>query len=508
MLNRKHPLLWLAVATAVSMGTFIFLAAAQSQAGFPLDDAWIHQTYARNLIREGQLSYLPGVSSAGSTAPLWTLLLALGYLLRLPYLMWAYLLGGLSLLWLAWGGMRLQQLVWPDVAWPAWVTGLALIFTWPLVWAAASGMETAFFMALGVQTLVAYYDEKPMWQVGLLGGLLILTRPDGLVLLFLIGMALLLSSGKPIPERVKAGMVFGGTAVLVLLPYFFFNWQVSNTIWPNTLYAKQAEYTVLLATPIWQRLAELLLVSAGGVTTGLGMSSAHLLLLPGIVVAGLQTVRQDWGQRRLWQTLLPLWAGGHVFLYAWRLPVTYQHGRYLLTAVPLWVLLGLVGWYWLGKRATAWQERVGRLGQQVLGLSFLLILLFFWLLGGTAYANDVAFIENEMVATARWLAENTAEDDLIAAHDIGALGYFAERPLLDLAGLISPEVIPYLNDEARLAEHIKGSQAAYLVTAPGWPYLMIIEATSAQQRFNSNYEWTQEQGVNNMHVYQLPINSQ
>jgi len=33
-----------------------------------------------------------------------------------------------------------------------------------------------------------------------------------------------------------------------------------------------------------------------------------------------------------------------------------------------------------------------------------------------------------------------ADDDLIAAHDIGAIGYFAPRPILDLAGLISPDV--------------------------------------------------------------------
>ena len=75
------------------------VSAANGGPGFPLDDGWIHQTYARNLARNGRLEFIPGIVSSGSTSPLWTILLAVGYLLRLPYLLWAYLLGGLSL-WL------------------------------------------------------------------------------------------------------------------------------------------------------------------------------------------------------------------------------------------------------------------------------------------------------------------------------------------------------------------------------------------------------------------------
>ena len=47
------------------------------------------------------------------------------------------------------------------------------------------------------------------------------------------------------------------------------------------------------------------------------------------------------------------------------------------------------------------------------------------------------------------MAHNTPPDALIAAHDIGAVGYFGQRRLLDLAGLVSPEVIPFIRDEAQ-----------------------------------------------------------
>jgi hypothetical protein len=92
----------------------------------------------------------------------------------------------------------------------------------------------------------------------------------------------------------------------------------------------------------------------------------------------------------------------------------------------------------------------------------------FLIQGGLTYSEDVAIIQSEMVPAARWIAQNTPPDALIAAHDIGALGYYGERKILDLAGLISPEVIPFIRDEPRLADYLDQRGAAYLVTFPNW----------------------------------------
>jgi hypothetical protein len=73
-----------------------------------------------------------------------------------------------------------------------------------------------------------------------------------------------------------------------------------------------------------------------------------------------------------------------------------------------------------------------------------------------------------MVLTAKWVATNTPEEAVIAAHDIGALGYFAERDLLDLAGLVSPDVIPFIRDETLLADYLDDFGADYLVTLRDW----------------------------------------
>jgi hypothetical protein len=505
---------WLIVAAvAVVMILFVGLSALQGGPGFPLDDGWIHQTYARNFARNGRLEFIPGVVSAGSTSPLWTLLLAVGYVLRLPYLLWAYLLGGLSLLWLALTSMRLWQLLWPDWSDKSWLPGIVVALAWPLVWAAASGMETVFFAALGMQIVVIYTQialktdaesapsVKRIALLGILSGLLILVRPDGLVLLLLVAIGLLLLPG-PWVTRLQVMLVYGVTAVIPLLPYFAFNFYTSSFIWPNTFYAKQTEYQVLLAEPIWSRAIRLLYFSAGGAEQGWqGISGVRLLLLPGLILAGVLAVKSDWLRKGLLYTLPLLWAGGHVVLYAWRLPVTYQHGRYLFAAIPIWIVYGLAGWIgifdWVGN------GRLGRVGKQVAVLTFALLLLFFTVLGAQTYATDVAFIEGEMVAVAHWLAENTPPDALIASHDIGAIGYFAERPLLDLAGLISPEVIPFLANENALGDYLLSSNANYLVTAPGWSYESITQSENMKHLYNTNFLWTREQGANNMSVYYL-----
>ena len=42
-----------------------------------------------------------------------------------------------------------------------------------------------------------------------------------------------------------------------------------------------------------------------------------------------------------------------------------------------------------------------------------------------------------------WVALNSAPDAVFAVKDIGYAGYYSDRKILDLAGLVSPECIPY-----------------------------------------------------------------
>jgi len=65
----RRDILWVTAICLLMMGIFLILSSRVNGPGFPLDDAWIHQTYARNLVEFGQWAFIPGKLSAGSTAP-------------------------------------------------------------------------------------------------------------------------------------------------------------------------------------------------------------------------------------------------------------------------------------------------------------------------------------------------------------------------------------------------------------------------------------------------------
>ncbi len=538
-------------AAVIGVAAYLRWAAATGVWGLGLDDAWIHQTYARNLVAAGQFAFLPGQSSAGSTSPLWTLLIALGYLFRVDYKWWTYALGTACLAMTALGVWRLSLQLFPEHPRAALSAGILCALEWHLVWAAVSGMETVLFTALVVWLMVAANqtsrpsgvrsptsDIRQPASIGLLCGLLALTRPEGLMLVGLVlltqiarGVRALFchserrladprrSSGasdraseESLSRKAETRSPYSGQALsaqgdrfrdllglawivvvsaILLAPWLAFNWHVSGTPFPNTFYAKQREYASLLAmTPFPQRLAQVFVAPFIG---------PLVLLIPGLIVAAWAHIRRI-TDPTAWVRLVPLvWVVAHLGLYAVRLPVTYQHGRYEMPVIPALITFGVGGMASLLRHAWHDTRLWPRVFSRAAALAIAVTLLGFVVIGARAYATDVAIVEGEMVSVARWLEANAAPGDLIAAHDIGAIGYFSRRPLIDLAGLVSPEVIPIIRNEAQLGTYIRQRGAAYLVTFPSWyPHL-----TSASQLVPS-FAGSARESPEHLTVYHLP----
>ena len=477
-------MLVLGAVCAVSVAIYLLASSWYFRIGFPLDDSWIHQTYARNLALNQEWAFLPGQPSGGSTSPLWTVLLSIGFLLGLSPYVWTFLLGWILLWGLALLGetalRRWNTAYRPSLPW----AGILLAMEWHLVWAAVSGMETILqaLIITAVLVMVASRSKRYLIQ-GLLVGLSVWIRPDGITLLGPVLLGAVVQAPRDVRQWLKAllQILFGFMVIFGF--YLLFNLAVAGTAWPNTFYAKQAEYSSYLALPFLERVGQQCLQPVVGV---------GLVLVPGLISHIVRTIRKkDWGS-----LLGIVWVCGFLVLYAWRLPVVYQHGRYGMPVLPIFLLIGFAGLYRLFER-NVFSRFLTRSWWILTGL----ILVGFLGRGALAFAQDVSYIESEMVDTAKWVSVSIPPDDLVAAHDIGALGYFGGHELVDLAGLINPEIVPIIRDEAGLTRRLDELGVAYLVVFPDWyetltDGLRLVHSTQAV--------FAPTQGGTNLNVYRWP----
>lgn len=480
---KRREIIILGIVSLLSLAGYLLASKLVYRIGFPLDDAWIHQTYAYNLAAHGKWAFVLGKVSGGSTSPLWSFLIAISHFLRTGPYFGTYLLGFFSL-WLVsiLGAILFGKLAPAQKEKRIWI-GVLLALEWHLAWAAGSGMETLLFIALVLVCFIQIASETNWLLVGLIIGLSVWVRPGGMTLLAPAGLALLLYQETSWRQKLRHIGELGLGFALLFGPYLAFNQAVANDWWPNTFDAKQAEYAILRQISLWKRLLNLGLLPLVGI---------GVLVFPGFVLFMWNLVCDN-----KWVPLLgAVWGMGYVGLYAWRLPVTYQHGRYLLPVIPILIIWGMAGLLrWAQFDAEVFSKR---LLSRVWLLSLLVVGAVFWGRGANAYAHDVAIIESEMVFMAKWVAKNTPPDALVAAHDIGALGYFGKRDILDLAGLVSPEVIPFIRDEAGLANYLNAQEADYLLTFREWyPTL----EKQAHLEFQSSGGFSPQWGGKNMAIY-------
>ena len=443
--RRVSSRLVIAIVALIAVGYYLLVSASIFRIGFPLDDAWIHLTYARNLAQHGEWAFRLGERSAGSTSPLWTVLLSIGFLLHLAPYVWTFFLGWvvLSLLGIQAENIarRSIELYKPRLPW----VGLFFVLAWHLTWSAVSGMETLLHGFLVLVVLGALLEGSRRYlTLGLLAGLSIWVRPDGLTLLgpILFTAFLTESSWSARGQAISKTLIGFGTLFFL---YLLFNLALSGNPMPNTFYAKQAEYQMFwLTKPLLERITQYLWPI---------LASPFIVLVPGMILWFIKIIHtKNWGA-----ISGVIWLIGYIGIYFTRLPA-YQHGRYIIPALPilyLWGMLGLVGFV----TSPNANKRIVFLWQVLTGV----LCLVFGFIAARQNAYDVYLIESEMVVTAQWVEQNVPPDALLAVHDIGALGYHVENPILDLAGLITPEVVPFIRDEDRLAEYFDSNSVDYLI---------------------------------------------
>lgn len=506
--------------------------------GYTTDDTYIHLRYARHLLEHGQIAFNPGEPTYGATSPLWVFGLALLLKLGLAPAAAAWALGalcGVAVILVA--DAILCRFTYPE-SWKAAALAVIAADPWFLRWT-FSGMETplaTLALLVLVWPLVSGRDlgwgvtREPLWRRylgwGVAAGLAGLVRPEFL-LLAPAALPVLLwfeyyraSAVDGVRGRHRARPPAPALAAIVgwLLavgPWLLYAWSVFGRALPDTAAAKSGALPagpVDLLRGLWQAATPLLAVQG------------FYLLAPALLVVLVLTRSRDpqdfdpepevpagvaadpgdsatardgettaaatshhpgawsvWGPvgfvgiAVIWTVML---LGGYAARQVWVI------SRYVSPLAPVVLMAGSLVVEWLlhgpGLRAGA------RRGGHVLVIVCLAAGLGFnaWIFGAQVVPHARAFPEGLRGCyggIASWLRAELEPEQTVAALDIGAIGYFSERRVLDLMGLVSPPVRALGREQGFEAMVESG---AWLRAEPAHPPACLVDRTDGPPRWD------------------------
>lgn len=426
-----------------------------SEPGFALDDSWIHASIAKNFIEGNAWGLNAGEWIPLSTAPAWTMMMAFWlFLLRDPVT--AGLTAAFVCQTLAGCFTYLLMLRWTQHRFWSLLAAVLLPLNPVLLWGYASGMEHPMVTLAVVLCLYVFEVTLPNTKgraIGLPLALLlgVLSRPE---LFVLVPLALLAT----VYQNLHAESEPKGTAIRIfalqcavfligIAPYFIFNLATTGKPFPTAFFVKATLRGVgffsALAGRDWERVWQSLWHhSYDELRDQLLLFMRFNFVLTFCAAIGfISFVRpyrvKEYGRGALLLALmffLPLMMG----VVAPNDTLSNYANRYAAPFVPGIVMLGCLGMWVLWSRG----------GQKVAAAVCLLLVVkstnYNYKPNISMYARDVRNTNALYVDSGKWIRDNFDPQTPIAMNDIGGISYFIENPILDIMGLGSPEIWPYL----------------------------------------------------------------
>jgi len=475
----------------VIVTTLIYLALADRV----YDDPFITYRYADNIRNGVGFVYNPGERILSTTTPLFAILLAIGgfFSTNIPHI--ANLIGAFSV---ASGGLCLWELgkVW-KTSWVGW-SGVILYSSFPLL-LSTLGSETPLFLALLLGVFL-FYAWKKFGLAIILLALSVLTRSDGILVAMILGIHYLWRNrsqlGQPTFWRNQPWISIG-TALGLLLIWHGFAWFYFGSPLPVTLAAKQAQGRMAISQGF-----------APGFLRIVGWYSGSWQYWVELFLAGIGLIfsiikKQHW-------LLILSWTALYFVAYSF-LGVT-RYFWYYAPLVPGWVVAVGMGFLFL-----SWLPIPGQINRyfswETILQSLLIFLLAVLFLAQLQQINRMRFTNDQRYpiyrAVGEWLRGNTPADASVGALEVGMVGYFSHRPMVDFAGLLQPEVADQMKTDTTYDDT---AIWATLVYQP--PYLALISGAHPQLEAEVVVKYCQlvkrfpgsDYGYNDMQIFHCQYN--
>jgi hypothetical protein len=386
-----------------------------------IDDTFIHLTYARNLATGHGFSFNPDYPTYGVSAPLWTLLLALtglitGFSAGLAKV-YSILCGAVTIPMFFLLAQRLRLS-------PMAVGASTLVWAanvWLNRWA-ASGMEATLAVLILMLTFHQHLKDRPI-STGIWAGVAILSRPETAGLLLLLAIdRVRISDWKEGARTLISGM-------LIVIPWLIYAFVSFGTIIPNPALIKSDRFL----PPFDDFLLGLKRVA--GVVGG-----AHGLELIVILVVLIFLVRRrshpEGSDFWIWG-LIGIWAAFPAAVYLSR--GIFVQSRYLLIGLPPLIIAGFASLQWLIRKLPL---RLARSLILTAGVALIVQQAALVVFVTLPHVRSFKPTLEALSYMAGRVKNDTPPGSVVAVGDVGIMGYYSERTVLDLEGLISPEIIP------------------------------------------------------------------
>jgi len=468
-LKSKLPTLLLLAGIAVGFGFTVALLLSAS--GYPLDDSWIHLDYARSLITHATFGYTPGTWENGSTAPLWTMLVAVPLAAGVPPTVASKLVGLAALGVLVFFVHRVVLRVRGRMA-AAIAALLVALDPWTGV-LSVSGMEPVAAAAAAFGAMDFLLRRRSL-AAGIALAAAGLLRPEmGLLVPILCISAFSLRNLENPRTSVRFWLGLVGPPLVAGAGWMLYGLVVTGRPLPNAYWMKTG---VGLHVPTQLDSLRALFLAGPGAAVVVGVALAilgmgylvrpkKLLQLTPLSVTPLAILAA-------YLLILPL--GGDYGPLAPGSVENVYFARYPLVTLPwvhTWIALGAAAVFDFTKQRLS--RRVSPLAAAAVGMTAVLVpasvAVPAWqghrAVLAEAYRANCAEIQETHVALAHWIDEHLDEDAVIGVSDAGALRYYVRRQkVVDLMGLNSHEMI----DQADPFGWIDAQGVTHVVVWPYW----------------------------------------
>ncbi len=434
-MTRLHPsVLW--AIPCVVVGFFTYLARE-----YQLDDSLIYLRYLRNLIEGNGLVFNPGEYFNGLTSPLYVFVLFLGsFVFQNLQLNTIIISGALLLAAAIVAGKLFSRSNWEAIFTAVLIGGFS-IFYWNF------GMESALFLCLIGLSLHLYSSDSDYFVLTL--SLLALTRIEGIILAGFLGLDYLYRHKKLPNLKLMA------TAIVIFSLPFLFNYFYYGALVPATGSAKIGQGSSGLWGDGW-----LFLDTAHLVSLGFRGSMLAFLLTVAYACVGVWLLRHNRVATLALAfavTLFLVYTLFNVPNYYWYYSPFFYLGL-LFAAHGLWSML-----------ASAWQKF-----KRARDSKALLTLISNTTAMTIIIAATMTFQERgpplHYVTLGNWLAANTPEDSSVAMVEVGTVGWYSRREIVDILGLVSPHNAEHIGKREFFAWQQYYQPDYVLVHDPQWAH--------------------------------------